>query len=793
MSEAAAPQPQADSTHAAPRSSAGGAAASGGEAYQRDVAAWFACHILAEEHGALPLELPADVTLANLWCQAPTATDDVVVETSSAGVLMAQAKRRLDLGTTATSEFAGATDQLVRQILDSRSARGSRPWERPLDHQRDRLVLIVGPNSSAPVRQDLREVLAKVHRAPQSVAIASLPANADETAALNAICAHVARSWERHSGSQPTDDEMRSALAQIHVLPLEVEAGGTDERHAKALLRSSVLHDPEQADTAWNVLGQECSTLAASRAVIDGVGLRELLHRRGIRTKAAPSYQADISRLQTLTNESIEVLRDLSVIRLGDTAIKLDRPVVRAVRDSAESTSLLVTGEPGSGKSGALHDLCTLLRGEGRDVVVLLADRHAASTLGQLRADMQLEHDLVNVLQHWTGSEPGFLVVDALDAARAEGAANTIRNAMGQVQGLGGRWRVVASVRQYDLRYNEPLKRQFAGTPVEGFSHSSFRSIAHAHVPLLTEGELAFAEQQSADLQRAVEHATPQLRELLLVPFNLRLLAEIVAVAGADVDLGDVYTDLELLERYWRVRVIRDDRRGDGRENVIRAACEVMISERRMTVPRAAIARDADPTDLHELLSANVLREWHPAGARAEVREVVLFSHHAIFDFAAARLFRGSPDALGARLEREPDLVLMIQPSLRHHLRYVWWLHDNRRPFWELSIDLAGRTLPAPPQILGPAVAASLIRRVADVEPLLEALQSGDAATRERAERCVEHLTGALLASDRAAELLSGPDSPWPAIVERLSAHMSAAVAYSVRRLLQLMIQEPKQ
>ena len=64
-------------------------------------------------------------------------------------------------------------------------------------------------------------------------------------------------------------------------------------------------------------------------------------------------------------------------------------------------------------------------------LVVLLAAGHlAAASLGQLRDELGLEHDLVDVLTNWAGLEPGFLIIDALDAARADPSAHSLRQLM---------------------------------------------------------------------------------------------------------------------------------------------------------------------------------------------------------------------------------------------------------------------------------------------------------------------------------------------------------------------------
>ncbi len=97
-------------------------------------------------------------------------------------------------------------------------------------------------------------------------------------------------------------------------------------------------------------------------------------------------------------------------------------------------------------------------------------------------------------------------------------------------------------------------------------------------VPRLTDDELMQIPSQSPALQALLERATPVLRELLRVPFNLRLMAALLGFGLRLDDLTPIRTQLELLDRYWQHRVVRDDGFRDEREGVLSRACEAMIS-----------------------------------------------------------------------------------------------------------------------------------------------------------------------------------------------------------------------
>ena len=171
-----------------------------------------------------------------------------------------------------------------------------------------------------------------------------------------------------------------------------------------------------------------------------------------------------------------------------------------------------------------------------------------------------------------------------------------------------------------------------------------------------------------------IDQAGTGLRQLLLVPFNLRLVGELLAEGVPAAELTPVRTQLELLDRYWEVRVIRGDVLGDAREVVLRRAAEAMVRRRSLRAERAAVATDpAASGPLNQVLSSGVLVEWQPLPGVRPDRYVLAFAHHMLYDYGVARLlFRGPDERLVERLEAEPDLALATRPSLVLHFLYLW-------------------------------------------------------------------------------------------------------------------------
>src|SRR5262249_16636197 len=279
----------------------------------------------------------------------------------------------------------------------------------------------------------------------------------------------------------------------------------------------------------------------------------------GIDLQAPQSYREDIARLRAHARTTTRRLSQLARIRVGTTEIKIVRPSTDALRHAAEEASLLFVCEPGARKSGARPDLTDKLIEAGRDVVFLAVDHFAASSLGQLRTELGLNRELMEVLDNWPGTAPAFLVIDALDAARTEPASKAFRNLIHSVAEAQGRWHVVASIRKFDLRYSQDLQHLFYGEPINSFRDPDFPRVRHLKVPRLSEEEIAQIPSQSPPLYALIECAPRVLWELLRVPFNLRLMAGLLGIGINPADLTPIRTQLELLDRYWLYRVVRDD------------------------------------------------------------------------------------------------------------------------------------------------------------------------------------------------------------------------------------------
>jgi signal recognition particle GTPase len=748
--------------------SGGGAATHAGANYQNRVAAWAAVQILAEQDVTPPWTLPDTVTLEALHAETPHPIDDLSVHTSAGGTALTQAKHTVNLEISPTSPLGSTVAQFVQECCAA---------SQPFDPIKDRFVLITSSLSSAGIKTHLTAFLTRM-RTSFAPAAEWAAGSQPEQHAASVLRDHINREWQTTRGVLPTDADLTALVRLIYVHILDVDPGGQAEQEAKNTLRQRILRNPTAADAAWSTLISTTGTCAANHQRADRPALQRALTDAALDLQAQRSYREDIERLKAHTATTLSTLRDFSRIHVGTQPITIQRAAATDVRVAASNGHLLVLGTPGAGKSGALYDAAHHLSTQGADVVLFAVDHLEAASAGTLRNELGLAHELTTILAAWPGTEPGYLIIDALDAARTTGAARTLHTIMEYVIASNPRWRVIASVRKFDLRYNLNLQRLFHGTPPSAHSDNEFLTTRHVSVPTLTDAELSQLGQQSPALGTLIITSQQPLKELLHVPFNLRLLAELVSTGIAAAELQPLRTQVELLDRYWRERIIRHDGEGDARELILRRTTDAMVQQRALRVPRIVAMGNESiaSTVLTKLLSTHVLAEW-TTQAGATQREIITFPHHLLFDYAVARLSVPTDhDAFVARLSAEPDLLLAIRPSIELHYQRLW--HADPTSFWDLTFRAIRAGMPEIGKLIGPSIAALHAEALAQYQPLLDKLTHIEPASREDGMAALRHVLNALLAN---AHTGNPGATPWCALIDSCTATTTLDNAGTVR------------
>jgi hypothetical protein len=769
--------PREPLSNASSKGASGGAAASAGSEFQARVAAFFGVAMLSEQLAVARFDLPEGVRVEAVRCEQVAAVDDVGLATSDAGRVELQAKNRVTASKGERSPLAGALGQFVNAFLDARDGVDPRG---ALSKQRDRLVLACGPTSSASVRRALPALLERLREDPLASPDELTLRNKDERTIWPLLLMHLRRVFAARTDSDPTPAELTELLSLIRVREFEFDGAGRDTEAAKTALASTVLAEPAQAELAWQQVVALMLNAASGQRGLRREALAQRLAGAGVQMLAAPSFRTDVERLRSETERSRAVLRRFGEIELSSGAVKITRSVAAAARARAEEAPCLVISVPGGGKSGVVSDVVEALLCDAQDVVALAADSYKVADEAGLAERLGLEHRLADVLAAWPGERKGVLVIDGLDAARGGDGLAVFTSLIETVAARDGRWTVLASIRSFDLRYNPRLQEAFRqGAGALELVDSEFAGTRHLLVPELDAEEIGQAAARLPRLAELLDGAPEDLRQLARNPFNLARLAELLEAGAASDELRPLRTRLELLEVYWKHRVLSPADGADNRVRLARTLCDIATRAPALFAVRADVATgEENDAAIRDLLGSGVLVEAQSqTGA-----DTLAFSHHVLFDYAVARLMlRVDRLQLAELVRARPELALVARPSFTLHFQYLW--EQQREMFWPLTLELSGdESLPLLGRIVAPAVAADAAS-ADDLDPLIGALSSGG-ERREHALAALVHVVGAALAGGSDGRPLQKASvRVWASFADRLSEHLDDHIATQLRIL----------
>jgi hypothetical protein len=776
------------------RSSGGKAEAAGGN-YETLVAAWYCSRILLSRVAPPLFDLPATSRILNIRCQSDEPVDDVVSDTSDGGKIFVQAKRSIALSDKDNSPLGKTFKQFVQQYR-AWTEPGDTAFVRRLDATRDRLVLATRGGQSRKIVETLPRMLRALRDRSHLNLLSDVQTSEAENAVAGIVEAQIKKNWITEYGREPSAAEIGSLLRFVWIQALDVEEGEHDRDHALGLMRASMLTEPAQADSAFSELVKICARLRAERSGANTASLLSSLDRVGIKLTALPEYRSDIEALRKWTMAQLRKAPRFTHLLEAWPHSVVERQLWPTFRDQAITESFLVVGDPGSGKSGLTYRLAQHLSEQSGDVVFVPVDLLNVDGQAELQQELGISRPLAEILQNWPGTGRGVLIVDALDAARKLETQTVIREAIEQVRNWAGdRWNIVASVRKYDLRHGTDWRRIFAGTPLSAeFADTEFSYVRHVLVKHLSDVEVTQTSAFSPQLNQLFQDANPKLAELLRNIFNLHLLAELIAHGKVAADLKSIRTQSELLETYWEHRVRRSDGAHDAREMVLTAAVQEMVAKKSLRIFRADIRDRVSHDALVDLERNDILRAEEDL--RGANEDILLFSHHVLFDYAVARLLfrRGrDPARLVQLLEGDRALTLMVGPSLTLALRDAWGGDAGHAAFWELAFAIASEaSLPQAAYLAAPMVAAESTATLQDLAVLLSWLQES-LPRRETAERIMQMLCGAILVCQRVGVPIAGETAaPWVEFAEALTAIGTEAPMFSAMPLVTLATEKPE-
>ena len=297
------------------------------------------------------------------------------------------------------------------------------------------------------------------------------------------------------------------------------------------------------------------------------------------------------------------------------------------------------------------------------------------------------------------------------------------------------KWSVIASVRSFDLRHGREFKRLFHGRPpLTELSDPSLRTVAHIVVPPWTPDAFAELLANAPSLSKAIDAGGKRMRELASVPFNTRLIAELITHGLEEPAFDEVRSQVQLLRLHWDNRVAK---LGTAAERCLQATVTEMIRSKRLYIRKLSV--NCSDSAFDELLRENVLI--------ATDDQFVAFRHHILFDFSASRVFLPAdhPAAIAKLLEAERGVGFLLAPSVGFFLQGLWNTPNDirHRDFWIAITTICGEPACDPvARSVAARAASELPQRRGEALGLLEPL-SAEANKRNRGVRTLRHVTGA--------------------------------------------------
>jgi hypothetical protein len=727
----------------------GGRATAGGVRYEVRIAALIATKMLAGDRCAVWNGICGG-DIAAITMQAMEPVDDVVVSlrgAPEARVLISAKYRASTIALTEkSSAFIEPVEAFVNQFLKLPAT----------DRATNRLVWAIPSSAGGSATNDLATVLNDHREDAGDVSLAEFIRNRQvkPRKALNSILTEARKTWFSQTGLSPSDEELRRFLRCVFVEVYDFECGHRHEREAEGEIRSHIVTDPKMAKRAWEKLEHFFGRVDQNGVRITAGSLRKILSDEGFALRSPPAYADDIGLLIALTRRNMSKLKDHTALHFGtklsDSVHIARNAELSALLAAVKSAHLLITGDPGSGKSGLIHGLVDELQNEGYQVVLLLAEEIFARDWKGSANLPGLKHALDDVLANTPDGRPGFLVTDALDAVRDVETQKLLRRLLIDVKDGESRWTVVASVREFDLKFSRDLREAFPGDGVKEFCSNDFSGVSHFHLAGLAETELDELVARRPEISAFVESSrgNPKSAGIHLSPFFLRLAAELISAGVSPTSLAVCNSPAILLRRFWEERVEDIGEFGE-REGVLKKICQEMLNCRGMELSTKDLTLVAtERTAIQELRSRGVLQSPSLKRGSRVGDESIRFSHHLLHDYAIARTnIPTVPKRFAAFALSEPQLPIFYRQSFMLALDELW---DGAGPegFWSCAIELEGATgLHGIVRNLAPTVAAKRVESLADLQPILIAVAASRNAD-EPSQKALLHLTSGLQDAD---------------------------------------------
>lgn len=637
---------------------AGGRATEAGMAFQAGVATWFAAHLLARLPVGSRFGIDGTALPVTLRLETGDGLDDIEVAQADGGAIHIQCKTNATLAAGDRTPLSKTVGQLARLVADAKAASG-------LPDLTSNVGLLAVRSEAARTLDHLNAGCRAFDLGGDWVTTKA-QRNQNERGALDSFETIAVTAWTDHRGTAPADGDLADMARFFRVARFSMDEGDVDWREASRLIGRRLYGNEAAGDAPLRDLKAIMRGLIGSGAPANRAGLLRALRARGHVDIGAAGYETDIQRLRDATVAELARLAAHGRLPLnGGIPItrSSDAPLVTAIRNG----SMLVVGEPGAGKTGALVHAAATLAAAGDTVLFLSVDRFPGVAIAaDLASELRLAHALPDILAAFPGAGSKILIIDALDAARGGPSENVFARLIEEVRAdLSEDWTIVSSIRTFDLKNGRRFRQAFAGAPPDpNYTEPGLAAVRHFLVPRLTETDVAAAGAAAPALGTLLASAPPSLATLLRNIFNLSLAAELLADGTDPAAFGAIRTQSGLIDAY-------EDLRLDSTtlQAAAAAAAATMAARRRLAVRKVAVG--------HASLDAVI-----QTGVLTESGDLVSFAHHVLFDHITGRfhLAWDDPPALLAQLAGDTSSALLLAPALRFAVERLWRSDQPGRP-----------------------------------------------------------------------------------------------------------------
>lgn len=467
---------------------------------------------------------------------------------------------------------------------------------------------------------------------------------------LEAISEGVPVLLSRTSGLAQAIERRLPHLAPLHIVDTRDGARHLAERIVERLRdrdtsfsQASQLRDEMRGPFDWNVAAADLIRALEPRLGRPSGG-------SGPTPATPPNGGQPVSTTQavsgTLKVASLPLLTWQQTLRSTDDWI--ERPELETILKYARGEvgaaprALVLLGPPGSGKSALMARAANQLLDKEITILGIKADRIAKTvdSIGALAHELALPTDLASAIASTAEIQPTVLFIDQLDALADLVDLHTQRLSVllefaTQLTTAGVR--VVLSCRGFD------------------FDHDTrFRKIATEELHLQPPANgLVHAILAANDVDHA--ELSPSLRDLLQIPSILDAFLELRGRGATPEDSRTL-----MLAQLWRARLGSEEQ---GTE-LSRAAEKIAM----LMAEREELWLSLETLDTQGL--SNAARNLSRVGLLLEKANCVAFIHQTMFEYARARAFASSGEALSTYVFARQD-ALFVRPTLWTSLEYL--------------------------------------------------------------------------------------------------------------------------